>query len=299
MIAERNFQAALLAMTASGILSFIDNFVAPVAEESGLWQFQAIRSLFAIPLLILFARIAGKPWWIVNFRATAIRSMTVSTGLLIYFGTLGFMPVAQAGAGVFTAPIWVLLFSALLFGARVTRIQAFAIPFGFIGVLLMLQPDFGSLNALTAMPLLAGVLYGLGMLLTRHLCAEESAIGLSIGIFAAMGIVGVVLLIFFTIWPAEMPSFAARGWEPVTERFVWLTLFQGVGAVIAVTLLAQAYRVGDASYVAVFEYSFLIFACLWAFLLRGDGVGALTVLGIAIIVVSGTVMSLFHARQQT
>ena len=294
---ERNFQAALLAMAGSGILSFVDNFVAPVAEEAGLWQFQVIRSLFAIPLLMGAALLLRKEWRVQRPGPTALRSLTVSTGLLIYFGVLGFMPVAQAGAGVFTAPIWVLLFAALIFGARVTRIQGFAIPFGFLGVLLMLQPDMSDLSMLTALPLLAGMFYGLGMLLTRHLCAEESAFALAIGIFAAMGAVSAVLLIGFTLWPAGAEAgFAARGWEPVTARFLWLTAFQGVGAVVAVLLLAQAYRIGDASYVAVFEYSFLIFACLWAFLLRGDTVGPWVTLGIAMIVISGAVMSLFGSK---
>jgi len=71
---------------------------------------------------------------------------------------------------------------------------------------------------------------------------------------------------------------------------LWLTLFQAVGAVIAVSVIAQAYRIGNPAVVAVFEYSFLIFASLWAFLLWGTATNALAWIGIAVILVSGILM---------
>lgn len=49
-----------LALVASAILSFIDNFVAPVSQEAGLWQFQVFRTLFAVPLLLGAARMSGR-----------------------------------------------------------------------------------------------------------------------------------------------------------------------------------------------------------------------------------------------
>lgn len=56
---SRNLAAAVLAVVASAVLSFIDNFVAAVSVESGLWQFQVFRTLFALPLLLAAAFVAG------------------------------------------------------------------------------------------------------------------------------------------------------------------------------------------------------------------------------------------------
>lgn len=299
MTGTSNVHAALLALTACAILSFIDNFVEPVSREAGLWQFQLLRTIFAVPLLLIFASAVGARWRPVAFGAVALRSAAVSTGLLIYFGTLAALPVAQAGAGLFSAPIWVLLFSALLFGLRITRAQAIAIPAGFVGVLLLLQIDLSALSLASALPLAAGAFYGLGMLLTRHWCQAETALALAVGIFMTMGIASAVLLAIFTIWPvsADGVGFATRGWVDPSGRFFVLTLVQAVGAVIAVTLIAQAYRIGTPAYVAVFEYSFLVFACLWAFLLRGETVQSVPMIGIVIIILSGTMLSLSGARR--
>ena len=294
MAQHQNLQAVLLALTASAILSFIDNFVAPVSEEAGLWQFQVIRALFALPILIVGARLLKLSIRPKSLKRTILRSVAVSTGLLIYFAALGFLPVAQAGAGLFSSPIWVLIFSVVLFGSRVTLWQIVAMALGFIGVLMLLQPDMDGLSGWSLFPLIAGAFYGLGMLITRHWCFEEPAVLLAIGVFTTMGLVSLVLLLVLTIWPvsSEPSDFIFRGWEPITSTFLWLTLGQAVGAVIAVSCISQAYRIGQPAMVAMFEYSFLVFAALWAYLLWQQTTNQLALVGIGIILVAGGLMTL-------
>ena len=294
MQSTRNLPAIGLALAASAILSFIDNFVASVAEESGLWQFQLFRTIFAIPLLLLIGRLAGKSLRPVNFKGLVGRSLFVSLGLLIYFASLGTLPVAQAGAGLFSAPLWVALLTVFLFRQPLGGMGAFAVVLGFTGALMLLQPDLANLTVLSVMPLAAGFFYGLGMMLTRHWCVEENPVTLAIGIFATIGIVGLIMLGVVAIWPGE--SFMSQPWTVPNTRFLWLTLFQAVGAVIAVTLIAQAYRIGTPAVVAVFEYSFLIFAGLWAFLLWGTATNALAWSGIALILISGLLIASGHRR---
>jgi len=295
MFANPNTRAALLALFASAILSFIDNFVYSVSQEAGIWQFQVVRTLFAVPMLLLIAMITSHSLRPVNLGKLALRSLVVSTGLLIYFAALGVLPVAQAGAGLFSAPIWVLLFSALLFSVRITMFQLLAILIGFAGVLMLLQPDLQGLSKLSFLPLAAGLFYGLGMLLTPHLCAKESPITLTIGIFLTIGLISLALLFYFSMFPTENPTFLTQGWVAPTARFLWLTLLQGGGAVIAVSCISQAYRIGAPSYVAVVEYSFLIFASLWAFLLWGTPTNTLSVVGIVIILITGAVLTKRHS----
>ncbi|WP_317054410.1 DMT family transporter [Roseovarius rhodophyticola] len=290
MLPDKTLMAVGLAMAASAILSFIDNFVGVVSQEAGLWQFQVFRTLFAIPLLLIAARISRRVIRPVNVPRLVVRSLAVSVGLLIYFASLGALPVSQAGAGLFSAPLWVALLSVIFFRQKIGGMGAFAVVIGFAGALMLLQPDFGNLTTLSLMPLSAGLFYGLGMMLTRHWCREESAIALAIGIFATIGAAGLVMLIVVTFWPGD--TFITAPWSPPSARFLWLTLFQAAGAVVAVTLIAQAYRIGNPAVVAVFEYTFLIFACLWAFVLWGTATNPLALAGIAVILTSGILMAI-------
>ncbi|WP_299590459.1 DMT family transporter [uncultured Tateyamaria sp.] len=290
MLPDKTLMAVGLAVAASAILSFIDNFVGVVSQEAGLWQFQVFRTLFAIPLMLIAARVSRRVIRPVNVPRLVVRSLAVSVGLLIYFASLGALPVSQAGAGLFSAPLWVALLSVILFRQKIGGMGAFAVVIGFAGALMLLQPDFGNLTTLSLMPLAAGLFYGLGMMLTRHWCREESAIALAIGIFATIGAAGLVMLIVVTFWPGD--TFITAPWSPPSARFLWLTLFQAVGAVVAVTLIAQAYRIGNPAVLAVFEYTFLIFASLWAFVLWGTATNPLAWAGIAVILTSGILMAI-------
>ena len=289
MQTNSNLAAAGLAMAASAILSFIDNFVFAVSQEAGLWQFQLFRTLFAVPMLLLGAHLLRQPLKAVNLPRLSLRSAAVSIGTL---------PVAQAGAGLFSAPIWVLLLSALLFGTRLSGLQLLAILTGFGGALMLLQPDFAALTPASLMPLAAGLFYGLGMLLTRHICATESAPALAMGIFLFIGTAGIVMLTVVSLMPGADTAgpFLTRAWVSPSPRFLWLTLFQAAGAVVAVSLIAQAYRIGTPAFVSVFEYSFLIFACIWGFLLWGTAATNLVWAGIVVIIASGLAMSLLQKR---
>lgn len=286
---SQTLAAAGLALGASAILSLIDNFVALISQEAGLWQFQVFRTLFALPLLLFAARVSGQAIRPVNLPRLAGRSIAVSVGLLIYFASLGALPVSQAGAGLFSAPLWVVILSVMVFRQRIGAIGAFAVVIGFAGALMLLQPDLSNLTMLSLMPLAAGLFYGFGMMLTRHWCSQESAVALAVGIFLSIGGAGLIMLFVVTLWPGD--SFITAPWTMPSARFLWLTLFQAVGAVLAVTLIAQAYRICNPAVIAVFEYSFLIFASLWAFLLWGTPTNALALAGIATILASGILMA--------
>ena len=128
--------------------------------------------------------------------------------MLLYFAALGFLPIAQVGAGLFTAPLFVLLFAALLFGERIGPRRLAAVAAGFAGVMLMLRPDPANMGPETLMPLAAGALYGLGNLLTREWCAEEPVGALLASFFAALGLIGAAGCLALALHPAAgAPSF--------------------------------------------------------------------------------------------
>jgi len=296
---NKSMQAATLAILASAILSFTDNFVGLVSQEAGLWQFQLFRTLFALPILFFGLYLFKIPYKIKSLKLVSIRSFIIASGLLVYFAALGFLPVAQAGAGLFSAPIWVLLFSIIVFKNKAKSSQIVAITLGFIGVLMLLQPSTESLSFMSLFPLIAGAFYGFGMLITRYWCANESASTLTIGVFITMGLVSAVMLIILSIWPVTSKAFLWQEWKTITPTFITLTLGQALGGVISVVLITQAYKIGEPSFTAVFEYTFLIFAALWSYLLWEHTTNTLAIIGIMIILISGTSLSILSSSNKT
>ena len=86
--------------------------------------------------------------------------------ILVYFSVMPMMPIAEAGAGLFTSPIFVLLFSSLFFGETVGWRRALAVAIGTAGVLLILQPGQAGFSAFHMLPVISGASYALGSIIT-------------------------------------------------------------------------------------------------------------------------------------
>lgn len=113
--------------------------------------------------------------------------------------------------------------------------------------------------------------------------------------FVIQGIIGVAGLAGVALWQPDVAlgaaGFVTRGWVwPMSPMVHLLVLIQAVFSVLGVGLLTRAYALGDASYVAVFEYSVFIFGPLAAFVMFGHTVGWNEVAGIALIAGAGLVI---------
>jgi drug/metabolite transporter (DMT)-like permease len=87
-------------------------------------------------------------------------------------------------------------------------------------------------------------------------------------------------------------AFLTRGWIwPLDDALPYL-LVQVIGSVIGVGLLNRAYQLGEASHVAVFEYSIMVFGPFFGWWLLGQPVTPLQGVGIVMIVLAGVVIAL-------
>ncbi len=291
---------AVLIVCGMAIIGLVDNFVRFIAEDAGLWQFHLVRSAIALPALVLLAFLLGQSVLPRSYPRVAARCGVQALSMLLYFGSIPMMPMKQVAAALFTAPIWVLIFSALLFGHRIGPRRLVAVALGFAGVLVILRPDPANLSFVTLMPLLAGALYGLSNLLTREWCATEPVGAMLGGFFIAMGIAGAAALVLIDVFPPGPAAVAAApfltaGWQPVTGSLLFWCAVQAIGSLVAVGMLVRGYQSGETSYLAIFEYSFLITASFWAWMIWGETLDALAFVGMALIVASGVVIARVNA----
>lgn len=299
---DKTLMAAGLILIYAVIIGYTDNFVRVIAAESGLWQFHLQRGLIAMALIGLAVWPMGLRLRPVSLRAVIIRSALTGAAMIIYFGALAFLPVAVVAAGLFTAPIFVLLISGLFFGETIGPYRILAASVGFIGVILVLGPKAMAGASLPAvLPVLGGLLYAMANIATRRLCAQETAATLLAGFFSSLMVIGAVGLAFLAIWPlpaAEgVDGFLQRGavWPSPTIWF-W-TFVQAAGSLVAVGMMVRAYLIADVTRVAVFEYSILPASALWSWVLWGETLGPLAIFGMVLIAAAGLMIAL-RARQQ-
>ena len=295
-IATKPVSAALFMVGAMLIIGAIDNVIVVLAEEIGLWQFHFTRALIAIPLviglsLIGLGTVRPRRWW-----AVAVRSGLVAVSMLFYFSALALMPIAQALAGLFTSPIFILIITALVLKQRIGPWRILAVAIGFSGILLVLQPDPQNFSWVTFLPVAGGFFYALSAISTRTLCAGESTVALLAGMWLTLGTMGAVGLVVLSVWPMEAVAgpdgFVTRGWTwPMWHAAPYVVL-QAFGSVAGVFMIIKAYQLGEPSYVSIFEYSVMIFGPLYALVLFGQTMDGVQLVGIGLIILAGAVIAL-------
>lgn len=293
-------QAAALVLVSMGLFGLIDNFMRLAAADGGLWQYHLLRSVVALAVLVPLAavmRISLRP---LRPRIVLARTLLNSSAMVIYFGCLGFMPIAQVVAGLFTAPLWTVIFTVVLFGDKVAGRQVFAVILGFAGIIVALHPAAGELTVWTALPVLAGGFYGLGNIVTRRWCGAEGTLTLLGAFFAMLGLVGALGLLGLWVWPLPVlpgpDGFITRGWVSPTWVFSAVVVVQGLGSLLGVGLSIRAYQIAPPTFVAVFENTLLVFATVWAVVLWAEWPDRLALTGLAMIAAAGVITAMPDRR---
>lgn len=290
---SRNASAVGFVMAATFVMALQDAIVKLVSSALPLWQLFTLRSLIALPLLLLLLRRVGAtpplpraPGWAL-LRGSLLVAMYVA-----FYAALPFVELSVVAAAYYTGPLFITLFAALLLAEPIGLRRISAVLLGFTGVLVILRPGGEAFVPAMLIPLASALFYALAMVLTRARCAAESPVALSIALnlcFVAWGLAATLLLALAVPAPglvAEYP-FLLGPWVPMGLR-EWVVIAGLALLNLVIHLaLARAYQRGTAPVVASFDYSYLVFAALWGFLLLAEVPRPATLLGMALIAGAG------------
>jgi drug/metabolite transporter (DMT)-like permease len=293
---NRTIAAAGMIAAYAFLIGFTDNWIRVIAADAGLWQFHATRTVIAALLLFAMAPLLGLRLWPRRPGAVIARSLIHGVAMVIYFGCLAFLSVAEVAAGLFTAPIFVLILSRFFYGHPIGPFRILAVVIGFVGVMLVLGLGSGTeITPAMVLPIIAGAFYAMGNLATREWCAGETAECLLLGFFLGLGLFGLAGMGILMVWDPPVAEgqagFVLRGPVWPTGAFLFWTFVQAVGSLLGVGLAVRAYQIADASRVAVFEYAILPMSAMWTWLIWGEGIGWTAGLGIALIFAAGLIIA--------
>jgi len=293
---NRPIASAVSMLSAMFIIGLIDNYIAKFTGRISVWQFIMMRSVLMVPLLLALPLMGLGTLWPKRWGAVTARSVALTGAMVLYFGALGFMPLAEALAGLFTSPIFVVLINGLVMKQRIGPWRILAVVIGFVGVLLVLQPGVDGVSILSIMPVGAGLMYAVSSVATRSWCSGESTVAMLASNMMMLGIVGAVGLVILYIFPAGPEvDFLTRPFVwPVWDVAPWI-LLQAVGSLAGVFLVIRAYQLDVPTNVAVFEYSVMIFGPAFAWILFGQTLELMQILGIFMIAAAGATIAIRSA----
>jgi S-adenosylmethionine uptake transporter len=281
-------------------ISLNDMLIKQLSSGYPLHQIVFFRSVIAILFSFVFLQFEG------GWRALRtdmpllhlLRGVLVVIANMSFFLALAVLPLADATALFFVAPLFITLLSIPILGEKVGPLRIGAVLVGFVGVVIMKRP-WDSAESLSVsrivllLPVLAALTYALNQLMTRKLGVNAPASTLAIYIQATFLLVSVL---FFSVAGdgrfAEATTnaslqFLLRAWVWPADADRLVILGMGVNGALIGYCLSQAYRLADAATVAPFEYVGLPLAVFWGLLIFGDLPTWEVWTGISLILASG------------
>jgi S-adenosylmethionine uptake transporter len=302
MTTPSNNVGTAIAFVLFGVLciSLNDMLIKQLSSGYPLHQIVFFRSIIAIAFSVVFLQFEGG-WSALRTDMPLLhllRGVLVVIANMSFFLALAVLPLADATALFFVAPLFITLLSIPILGEKVGPLRIGAVLVGFVGAIIMQRP-WESTETLPVsrivllLPVLAALTYALNQLMTRKLGVKAPASTLAIYIQATFLLVSVLFYLVagdgrFAEQTAN-PSlqFLLRAWVWPAEGDRLVILGMGVNGALIGYCLSQAYRLADAATVAPFEYIGLPLAVFWGLVIFGDLPTWEVWTGIALILASG------------
>lgn len=273
---DSNLRGILAMLLAVLMLSLMDAGLKLLAPHYPATQVAAMRALFSLPLVILYVvwRRALPGLLRVRWPLHLVRGVLGIAMLSLFAFALRDLPLSEAYAIFFIAPLLITMLSVPVLGERVGRSRWVAIAVGLLGVLVVLRPTGEGMLTLGGLAVLVAALcYAVSAVMVRIVSRTDSS---ESQVFWLMAMVGL-----------GAGALAAPNWVGIRLEDGWVLLGVAVSGFFGQLAITEAFRHGEASAIAPFEYSALAWALLLDWSLWRTLPDGFTLLGAAIIVASG------------
>lgn len=305
---DRNAIGIAFILAGVTAISLNDMLIKQLSGGYPLHQMVFIRSSIGILFSLLLVRWEGgfrllvtrTPWLHV------LRGVMVVISNMSFFAALAVIPLADATALFFVAPLMITLLSIPILGEKVGPWRIGAVMVGFAGVVVMMKPWAGQAalgvpRIVLFLPVIAALTYALNQLLTRRLGVTTSASALAVYIQGTF--IAISVLFWLVAGDGRFAEgvgnaslqFLLRAWVWPADGDRWLFVALGLNSAIVGYCLSQAYRMADAATVAPFEYVGLPLAVFWGWLIWAELPDIWVSLGIFLIIGSGLFVFLREA----
>ena len=276
------------------VFSLQDVIIKWISGKYPVNEIVLIRSCFAIIPILFIAHLEGGVQLLrtTNLWGHIIRSFFMFCAYICFYLSLAALPLAETVSLFFSAPIFITILSAIFLGEKVEIRSWIAVLVGFLGVIIMLRPDFKMIDPAALLAILTAFLYAIASIITRRLGRTEN--GVSMAFYLT-----VTYIIFSTIFTIALnniavtqtihPSlnFLLREWRLPSQGDLFLFTIIGLIAAAGFYFLSQAYRLAQPSSIASFEYIAVPLSVIWGYLFFKDILEFQSVAGMILIVASG------------
>ncbi len=227
-------------------------------------------------LIMIPAMVPGSPLFALRTQRPVLqvtRGMALFGSSLLFISGLGFLPIAEASATSFVAPLFVTALSIFFLGEKVGMRRWIATAIGLVGVLIVLRPGTSAFHPAAVFPVASAFAWATCLVMTRRMSGQERAM-VTMTYSAIVGLVVVSALV-----PVV--------WVTPTWHDILFGTIVGVASTAGQWIVVLAFRYAGASVLAPFSYVQLLWVTFLGFVIFGEVPDIWTIAGAAVIVASG------------
>jgi drug/metabolite transporter (DMT)-like permease len=274
----------LLMLTAGALFVCLDAVGKYLTSDYPVVEITWARFFFH---LALFPLLLGAGRWRLVLRTNRIglhvvRSLLLVGANFLFFLAVKFIPLANATAIGFIAPLLLVAFSVVLLGETVGPRRWAAVAIGFVAVFVIIRPGITGVHWAMFLPIGVALCFSLYQITTRMLGATDHWV--TILFFTATGGLVVTSIAVPFVWVSP----DLEGWA--------LMALMGVFGAASHLVLIRAFTIAPASVLAPFAYVQLVWSILAGLILFGDFPDVWTLAGAAVIAASG--LYVIHRERQ-
>ena len=279
-----------------GMLAFAvqDSIMKYIYSFVSLYEVYLVRTLVSFVLILLFLKFTKKT---VVFK-TQYPLLTICRVTLFFFGfsffyvSLSVLPLATATALFFVTPFLITIFAKIFLKEKIGPRRWLAVLIGFIGVYVILNPDFNNFDYMSLTPIMCAFCYSLSMIIIKVTSEKDSVYTQTFAFY--FGAIFISIIFYFVFGDGKYDTvdhpasqFIFREWFSDLENSILLMIATGFTASLAFILIFSAYRIASPAVVSPFEYSILLWSTLSGWYFFNEIPDLKTLIGMILIVCGG------------
>ena len=292
--AQNNSKGILFILLGMALFSIQDGLIKFIYEEVALYELYFGRTFTALILLTCYLKFSKQEIILKTHYPflTVFRVICFFFGFSFFYISLTFMSLAEANALFFSSPFFVSILATIFLKEKVGIKRWSAILVGFIGVFIVLNPDFNNFNYFKLAPVLCALCYSISMTITKITSDKDNVYTQMIHLYIGATIISILFFIFtgkgqFNNFSDPTFQFIFREWATNSSFTIPFIISMGVVATFSFYFIFNAYSIASPSVVSLYEYSLIIWSILTGFILFDNIPTLRTFIGVATIIGAG------------
>ncbi|MBB5419522.1 DMT family transporter [Paraburkholderia atlantica] len=278
-VSLRSVALILVSMLCFALVDALAKSLALAYPANEVTFFRMLFGLFPAVAMCLRGKPLATRLRQLDVRGQTVRALTLLGSSGLFFAGLPYMPLSEAVAIVYSETLLVIVLAPLLLHETLKPRDALAAAVGFAGMLLVVRPDGSHSSWLGPALLIASALCGaLSIIQIKRIKASDDS--------------GTTVLYFTLVGTAVMGASLIFAWRTPSFDALAIMALLGALATAGQLLMTMAFRDADAGALAPYNYTSIVWAALFGYLVWGETIGGISMLGIALIVGSSVAVAM-------